>query len=46
VQGRIALAQAYVQIKDQAAAREALQRALVLDPNSSEAKELLSKLGP
>jgi Tfp pilus assembly protein PilF len=46
VQGRIALAQAYLQVKDQAGAREALQRALVLDPNSSEAKELLSKLGP
>ena len=44
--GRIALAHAYLQIKDQAGAREALQRALFLDPNSSEAKELLSKLGP
>jgi tetratricopeptide (TPR) repeat protein len=46
VEGRIALAQAYLQVKDQAAAREALQRALVLDPNSGEAKELLGKLGP
>jgi tetratricopeptide (TPR) repeat protein len=46
VEGRIALAQAYLQVKDQVAAREALQRALVLDPNSAEAKELLGKLGP
>ena len=45
-EGRIALAQAYLQVKDADAAREALQRALVLDPNSSEAKELLGKLGP
>jgi tetratricopeptide (TPR) repeat protein len=45
-EGRIALAHAYLQVKDQAGAREALQRALFLDPNSSEAKELLSKLGP
>ena len=45
-EGRIALAQAYLQVKDQDAAREALQRALVLDPNSSEARELLSKLTP
>ena len=46
VEGRIALAQAYLQIKDQAAARTALERALVLDPNSVEAKELLGKLSP
>jgi tetratricopeptide (TPR) repeat protein len=45
-EGRIALAQAYLQIKDQAGAREALQRALLLDPNSAGARELLSKLGP
>ena len=45
-EGRIALAQAYAQVKDVEAARDALQRALVLDPNSSEAKELLGKLGP
>jgi Tfp pilus assembly protein PilF len=43
-EGRIALAQAYLQVKDVAAAREALERALALDPNSSEAKGLLSKL--
>jgi Tfp pilus assembly protein PilF len=46
VEGRIALAQAYLQVKDQAAARAALQRALELDPNSGEAKELLGKLSP
>ena len=44
VEGRIALAQAYLQMKDQAGARTALERALALDPNSSEARELLSKL--
>lgn len=46
VAGQIALAQAYIQNKDQANARAALERALVLDPASTEAKELLSKLKP
>jgi Tfp pilus assembly protein PilF len=46
VEGRIALAQAYLHVKDQAAARAALQRAVALDPNSVEAKELLGKLSP
>jgi Tfp pilus assembly protein PilF len=46
VEGRIALAQAYLLVKDEAAARQALERALVLDPSSTEAKELLSKLTP
>lgn len=46
VEGRIALAQAYIQAKDTAAARAALERALALDANSSEAKELLGKLAP
>lgn len=45
-EGRIALAQAYLQVKDQEGAREALERALVLDPNSAQATELLGKLGP
>jgi Tfp pilus assembly protein PilF len=45
-EGRIALAQAYLQMKDEAAAREALVRALALDPTSSEARELLTKLQP
>jgi tetratricopeptide (TPR) repeat protein len=46
VEGRIALAQAYLQMKDEASAREALGRAVALDPSSSEARELLNKLGP
>ena len=33
-------------LKDDAAAREALTRALALDPDSSEARELLTKLQP
>ncbi len=45
-EGRIALAQAYLQTKDRAAARQALERALVLEPTSTEAKELLTKLTP
>ena len=45
-EGRTALAQAYIQVKDSASARAALERALALDPNSSEARELLSKLKP
>jgi Flp pilus assembly protein TadD len=45
-EGRIALAQAYLQVKDAGGAREALERALALDPNSSEAKELLGKMSP
>ncbi len=45
-EGRIALAQAYIQLKDHAGARSALDRALVIDPNSSEARELLGKLAP
>ena len=43
-EGRIALAQAYLQVKNETAAREALQRALELDPGSNLAKELLSTL--
>jgi tetratricopeptide (TPR) repeat protein len=46
VEGRIALAHAHIQAKDTAAARAALERALALDANSSEAKELLGKLAP
>ena len=45
-EGRIALAQAYLQAKDNVAARQALERALVLEPSSTEAKELLTKLKP
>ena len=46
VAGQIALSQAYLRNKDEASARAALQRALVLDPASSEARDLLSKLKP
>ena len=45
-EGRIALAQAYLQTKDEAAARQALERALVLDPGSTDARELLTRLKP
>jgi tetratricopeptide (TPR) repeat protein len=45
-EGRVALAQAYIQLKDHAGARAALERALVIDPNSSDARELLGKLAP
>jgi Tfp pilus assembly protein PilF len=45
-EGQIALAQAYLQLKDNAAARAALQRALVLDPDSAAAKELLGTIKP
>jgi tetratricopeptide (TPR) repeat protein len=43
---QVALAQAYLQAKDAAKARAALERALVLDPTFSEARELLTKVGP
>jgi len=44
VPARIALAEAYVASKNPAAARTELQRALVLDPSSSEAKRLLETI--
>ena len=44
--GQVALAQAYLQGKDAASARAALSRALVLDPTSADAKDLLSKIKP
>jgi len=46
VEGRVALAQAYLQVNDHASARAELARALALDPNSSDARELLGKLTP
>ncbi len=45
-EGRIALADAYLHMKDEASARQALERALVLDPASTEAKGMLTKLRP
>jgi Tfp pilus assembly protein PilF len=44
--GQIGLAQAYIQNKDSGSARAALERALVLDPESAEAKELLGNVKP
>ena len=43
---QIALAQAYVQSNDVTSARAALNRALVLDPASAEARDLLATLKP
>jgi Tfp pilus assembly protein PilF len=43
---RVALARAYLQAKDAVAARNQIDRALVLEPESSEAKELLNQLKP
>jgi tetratricopeptide (TPR) repeat protein len=41
---RIALAEAYVKLQNSAAAREHLQRALALDPNSADAKRMLAEM--
>jgi len=41
---RIALAEAYVKLQNSAAAREQLERALALDPNSAEAKRMLAEM--
>jgi Tfp pilus assembly protein PilF len=43
---RIGLARAYLQAKDEASARSEITRALVLEPQSAEAKELLEQLKP
>ena len=43
---RVALARAYMHAKDDAAARHELERALVLEPNAADAKELQSQLKP
>lgn len=42
---RLALAEAYIKLQNTAAARTELQRVLVLDPGSTEAKRLLASLG-
>jgi Tfp pilus assembly protein PilF len=41
---RIALAEAYLKQQNTAAARAELERALALDPESAEAKKLLSSI--
>jgi len=45
-QGHLALADAYVQAKNNADARTQAQRALALAPDSAEAKAFLDKLKP
>ncbi len=42
---RLALAEAYLKLQNTAAARTELQRVLVLDPASAEAKKLLASIG-
>jgi tetratricopeptide (TPR) repeat protein len=43
---RVALARAYLQAKDDAAARRELERALAAEPDSAEAKALMSEMKP
>lgn len=45
VAAHLALAEAYLQAKDAASARAEVQRALALDPRSSDAKKLLDRIG-
>ncbi|MEY4093049.1 MAG: hypothetical protein RLZZ53_248 [Acidobacteriota bacterium] len=45
VAARVALAEAFLQVEDQAAARLEIERALALDPKSAEALALKAKLG-
>ena len=42
---RLALAEAYIKLQNTAAARTELKRVLVLEPESAEAKRLLSTIG-
>jgi tetratricopeptide (TPR) repeat protein len=42
---RLALAEAYIKLQNTGAARTELQRVLILDPDSAEAKRLLASLG-
>ena len=44
-QAHVALGEAYLQAKDVVAARAEVERALVLDPASADAKRLLEKIG-
>jgi len=41
---RVALAQAYLKLQNSGAAREQVERALALDPNSADAKRLLAEM--
>ena len=43
--GRLALAEAYLKLQNTAAAKVELQRVLVLDPSSAEARRLLATIG-
>jgi len=46
VPAHLALAEAYLQAKDPAAARAEVKSALSLDPNSEDARRLLGRIGP
>lgn len=46
VAAHVALGEAYLHAKDEAAARAEAQRALAIDPHSSDARKLLDRLGP
>ena len=45
VAARVTLADAYLRVKDAAAARTQAQKALAMDPASEDAKALLQKIG-
>jgi tetratricopeptide (TPR) repeat protein len=46
VRGHLALAEAYLAVQNQAAARDEIDRALKLDPASAEARSLRAKISP
>ena len=45
VAARVALAEAFLQVDDQAAARTEIERALAIDPNSADALALRARIG-
>jgi tetratricopeptide (TPR) repeat protein len=45
VPAHLALAEAYLQVEDHAAARQEVERALALEPSSTDAQALRAKLG-